>query len=229
MTKITFHRKGHANNSSSSHSLIFMSDPSKVSCDGTDGEYGWQFFTLASEEEKKRYAMVALRDSYQSLFRFHTPAANYWDEDFSKVITVRFFKWVKKHLSEFFTQEELDDYQYEETGNGGYHGIGYIDHQSRFTFPCHRDISKGIHEGFASAWLKEFLKPNYIVLGGNDNTSHDHSLLEHDEGADKLLYDMLCERDSQSILCTNDEKTGEFVISQKNHWTGKSSITKVKF
>ena len=77
--KICFQRKGHANNSSSAHSVIIASG--MVDELMYDKEYGWEEFILASKEEKTRYLATLLRmsilnkvyDSAKYVYPFVTP------------------------------------------------------------------------------------------------------------------------------------------------------------
>src|SRR5438552_14625915 len=65
--KIHNFRGGFAANSSSSHSLVFFGNNSKVEDDGVyDAEYGWEFFTAASKESKTDYLSITL---YNNLIR----------------------------------------------------------------------------------------------------------------------------------------------------------------
>ena len=104
---------------------------------------------------------------------------------------------------------------------------GSIDHDSTMAFPCYRDVSKGLNVEFAQAFMHEVLKPNYVVLGGNDNSdAHPLSGLD-DVGRNALrtLYRMLEETNSCMVLCEKDEKTGEFILSSFNG----GNLLKVRF
>lgn len=57
--KPTFIRLGHANNSSSTHSIILVEDASKFSSDST-WDFGWGNFTLSSNADKQRYFLLTL-------------------------------------------------------------------------------------------------------------------------------------------------------------------------
>src|SRR5574343_798493 len=60
-------RFGFANNSSSSHSLIFVDDPNLYSDRDANGEYGWNDFLLVSKEEKARYLGTMLYNQIKDM------------------------------------------------------------------------------------------------------------------------------------------------------------------
>lgn len=55
-------RLGFATNSSSSHSIVWLNDVSNVSDDYYPGEFGWDFFTLASRKSKSSYLASLLKN-----------------------------------------------------------------------------------------------------------------------------------------------------------------------
>lgn len=55
-------RIGHATNSSSTHSIILIPGGAKRHDTGHT-DFGWEFFTAATEESKKNYLAIALRDA----------------------------------------------------------------------------------------------------------------------------------------------------------------------
>lgn len=63
MFKIHQVRLGLATNSSSSHSLVILPG----ACDQDAGEFGWNYFTAASQEAKGRYAAIQLRDTMRQI------------------------------------------------------------------------------------------------------------------------------------------------------------------
>ena len=62
--KVIRKRLGFANNSSSTHSIVMLRDPSTVSECGQDCDFGWENFTLKSEHDKLSYltAMIQTND-----------------------------------------------------------------------------------------------------------------------------------------------------------------------
>lgn len=205
--EITFSRMGFANNSSSSHSLIFARgnpDDLERLNDGRE-EFGWEFFTLSTPLSKLRYF-------YSTLF-YSLPERDKDDAE------EKLKAWFIQHgFPEFLDLREnrihLDDIAY-----------GYVDHQSVMSFPTYRNPEKGIHIEFAKHWIREIMYGQYMVLGGNDNDEHDHKhAWRASASAVTVIYDQL--RDAyEKILCVEDTKTGEFVLS-----AGKAgSLMKVKF
>ena len=61
----TFIRKGFANNSSSSHSIIFAPD-AKLFDEYNGAEFGWDFFTCSSTKAKDLYLLATLYGKYIS-------------------------------------------------------------------------------------------------------------------------------------------------------------------
>jgi len=54
-------RLGFANNSSSSHSIVFLKNPSRASDNDSDGyEFGWNFFTAVSKRSKENYLIATV-------------------------------------------------------------------------------------------------------------------------------------------------------------------------
>ena len=129
--KICFQRKGHANNSSSAHSVIIASG--MVDELMYDKEYGWEEFILASKEEKTRYLATLLRmsilnkvyDSAKYVYPFVTPNEekinelvlgifpdfdlNYGKIDHQSVLMLPFEndKFIKFLLNEIVNREDL--------------------------------------------------------------------------------------------------------------------------
>lgn len=72
---ITFDRRGFANNSSSSHSIIFSPNLKKSEHDEVNEySYGWETFTITSAQEIEKYLFVQLwmnisldRNQYKNL------------------------------------------------------------------------------------------------------------------------------------------------------------------
>lgn len=212
--KITFYREGHANNSSSSHSLIFTENYNQINSDETC-EFGWSYFTCGSVEGKKNYILACLRTSFERNIKLQY---NYCDdieyEDMDVFRDMIFVKWVNKHFNEF----DFDVKNQKDT---------YVDHQSVFYFPTYRDISKGINKEFAKDLIKEILKPQYIFLGGNDNDDRGgHSL--YDEG-DLNEITKIWKRFTDLYVLSMveyDAKTGEYVFGAPG---GIGSLLKIKF
>lgn len=213
--KITFLRLGYANNSSSSHSLIFTNKKLK-----TDEykDFGWDYFTAADQKSKLNYLLLCLRSSWNAFVNI-----NRWDNIYldNKEVESMISRQYKKFLLGLGISEEKC-FGFEEE-----YKDGYVDHQSIITFPSYRDISKGLNKEFCVALISELLKDGYAILGGNDNDEeyNPNKDLDLKEKEDiKNIAGGLTDNDPKSILCEKDNKTGEFVLS----WiSGK--IMKVKF
>ena len=59
MNEILSLRRGFATNSSSTHSIILTEDPIE---NDSNGEFGWQHFTLSIDQEKRKYLACILCD-----------------------------------------------------------------------------------------------------------------------------------------------------------------------
>lgn len=221
--KITFYRQGYANNSSSSHSLIFTrEDESKRSDESY--EFGWRHFTCSAREDKLNYLYICLHESWFSLFRYQNIADNVIDnnlkEDYEDISWNLF---IHKYFPIFYETKKYIKFHYEEER------YSYVDHQSVFTFPCYRDVDKGINIEFANDFINEVVNKNYVILGGNDNeedNGHKLKYLDTSEHDDvKLLYRCLAEHSPKDIICVKDDKTGEYVISLLKN----GNLMKVKF
>lgn len=198
--KITFWREGSANNSSSSHSIIFT----KTKLGTTEWtEFGWDFFTAADKESKLNYAVISLLSDW-NMDNPISHCKNISYKEINEFYHTQFKQWFSENFSEFHIDywNQIFD--------------GYVDHQSAFTFPRYRDLSKGINVEFAKSWINELLRDEYKVLGGNDNTDEVHSNKFDGEINDFIrCYDMFCESDADTIAVF-DELTNEWVISSKS-------------
>lgn len=66
-------RLGFANNSSSSHSIIFLKNPSAASDNDSDGyEFGWDFFTAISRRSKENYLIATVGSQLKDMVGEHT-------------------------------------------------------------------------------------------------------------------------------------------------------------
>lgn len=195
--KITFWREGSANNSSSSHSIIFSNKELRTT---ETSDFGWDFFTVADEAAKLNYAVISLYSEWYTDNHI-SGCKNISSEEIDYFRREKFKQWFRSYFPKF----EIE-YWHEIFG-------GYVDHQSSFIFPRYRDLSKGINVQFANAWISELLKPEYKVLGGNDNTEGVHSNRFDGEINDFIkCYDMFCEA-NRDVITVFDETTSEWVIS----------------
>jgi organic radical activating enzyme len=149
-------RYGLATNSSSTHSIIFSPEITSIRDSDIDPEgFGWEFFTLASKEEKTNYMMAQILGNVGS--------SGY---DFLKLFL-----------------EEYSPDQIEKLENL------YIDHDSVMSFPTEVPVSGehgSMNMGFAMDYKNFIVNNNFVILGGNDNTSDNHELA--DSGIDVASY-----------------------------------------
>jgi len=165
--KVLFQRFGFANNSSSSHSVVFISQPER---DDVDGHFGWDFFTATSKESKSNYLLSTLYDNLIDLVFWRLKAFNHFksyiglDEDYLRNYV---FDQIMKHpkmIEVFGTVESAETYEF--------YGI---DHQSLITLPVNH-FTDEIDIDFFAELAKAMLNENVAILGGNDNTDESHPL-----------------------------------------------------
>lgn len=201
--KVTFLRLGHANNSSSSHSIIFTAQPLKNS---GESDFGWEHFTCASKEDKKRYFLATL----WSAWRKECGVEFGYGRDFyidtlplSLELENQFTEWGNKYFAGIFPAE--------------FDVIEDIDHQSLLRIPKNR-ITGLLDVEFVRELFKELILTNYAVLGGNDNGDANHPLLDRNE-RDKddpvaVIYYFL--KDTANIQSLKDTLTGEWILSRND-------------
>ena len=138
-------RFGHATNSSSTHSLVFLDGPVKDYL--ATGDFGWDHFTAASDEGKRRY-MAA------TLFGVLAGSAPY------EVVRLIVSDWTGTPLAEIPT----DSFDW------------YVDHQSQIDIPCEYASSWPSRE-YARELQAYLLQKGLVILGGNNNDDEVHPLL----------------------------------------------------
>lgn len=168
-------RMGMATNSSSTHSLIFMS-PDAYSEVKTDeyGDFGWSYFTAANKTSKENYFGYILQHELHNLL----------GESNGNIVLNSLFP----HRNNF--------------SNYLNHGFNGVDHQSRFGVPVNWD-GKGINIEFATA-LRDYIVNNPIaILGGNDNGDgrEGHELWGEGEQVDLGILNGGC---GDSVVARND-------------------------
>lgn len=196
-------RYGFANNSSSSHSIVFLGN-SKENDYLIDNDFGWSYFTATSEQAKKEYCFATLLSQNKIVSYIpKTPLTektgwlNPFDSDdaikkykleghdslyksehqnsieFAKKISEN-MKW--KFISENFTDvfgQELIE-EWIKTENEDRWGIPSVDHQSVLSLPVNSDGS--VQVDFAKNLFSILIKKNFAILGGNDNDEGEHEL-----------------------------------------------------
>ena len=133
-------RRGFANNSSSSHSMLLMdtSASSKLKSKADDGDYGWENFTLTDTSSKKDYVR------------------NLFDQALTSQLGKTISRQVLTDLGllnnskEFFLEKN-------------------VDHQSQIVLPLSEDQS-GVNIQFMKELTDWSLQDNIAILGGNDNS-----------------------------------------------------------
>jgi MoaA/NifB/PqqE/SkfB family radical SAM enzyme len=174
-------RYGHANNSSSDHSFIFVSDEekAKIKDDDTD-EYGWNSFTLSSRDSKERYLISMIFRNFESTVNYekrkifiekclnqdsdNENQINNYSEEQVKLFKKICYKLIWKHFSDIFDKKNLKNVL-EELISDSY--LFHIDHQSVLSFPVNKYGE--IEIAFIKELYSVILDNNFIILGGNDN------------------------------------------------------------
>jgi hypothetical protein len=199
---IRFYRQGDANNSSSSHSLIFTENPIENFHD-EDKDFGWQHFTCSSREGKLNYLIGCLFESWSRAVEI---TYNYKSKDIDYGVVEKFKEY---QFSEWMT-----------TNFGEYSPVvfplGTVDHQSAIYFPKNR-ADDGINIQFAKALINEFITKNYAVLGGNDNGDDNHPMVSLDVrelNALTLIWRML--KENPNVRVAYDAKCDHFVLTNGN-------------
>lgn len=216
-TKISFFREGHANNSSSTHNLIWTSKAKELS-DSLDEDFGWDQFTCSSRESKMMYLTICLYRSYSHATGIKTYDSIIESEVLDAFIMKQFRKWVNEHIP------MLKDAAASFNPNNN-----HIDHQSMLCFPYYRQSRQYINVEFAKDFVKEMVDGDYVILGGNDNGDNDHPLLdlnEEESNALSMVYLMIRDVESDSVFCVKDNKIGDYVLSSKN---GTGNVMRVSF
>lgn len=245
--KIKFVRNGFANNSSSSHSIIFSKKNYKTMCDDTDGEtyYGWNNFTCVSREAKESYLMSMLIDNFNQeqkcISQFYSGKRNLekYGENFNWRVTPIFYVQNGKCRLDFkqYNVEDWVEIIKHDLINFGYDKIftqfdfliqefseefPQIDHQSAIRLP--KDSQTGmIHHGYAKDFCKFILENEFVILGGNDNVCDDHHYHSYNEGHELLTFMRDIKYAEPQVVY--DGKNQDYVIQDKS----KGTIYRISF
>lgn len=198
--KITFLRIGHANNSSSNHSIVFFDENEVLPpSDAKKGEYGWDYFTLTDKEEQKLYIKMCLMYSFKRNIKIKSDQIS-WKE--AEEVKERLFSnFVSTHFPELSAITINSD--------------DYVDHQSVLYFPENR-ISKVIDLKFARKFINYFLARNFVILGGNDNDEIEHKYAAHNKDKETDFRNIWSRiRETESIV-VYDDLNDEFVLRFNN-------------
>lgn len=142
-------RTGHATNSSSTHSLIFIEGDLPQTTEYK--EFGWDHWTAADLESKENYFALIL---------FHN-LSYHLGEETAKLV-----------LNEVMGRPMPPEF----TTTGWSSDRGYIDHQSMVNLPMSWD-GKSLDLEFAREFKDWLLQPGLCILGGNDNDDTKHPLI----------------------------------------------------
>lgn len=166
-------RLGFANNSSSTHSLIFLKDVKDY--DVENEEFGWNYFTCASEESKTDYLYQLLRLNLQKICGNEAGSiiANNW----------------------------LGTSKIPKQGKNSYLQDGYIDHQSLYTLPLSWD-EKLVDQEFFNNLKDYILQKDLVILGGNDNDEKPHPL---DKGNKSFILKLERDDYNNKWVCRKDK------------------------
>lgn len=192
-------RYGHATNSSSTHSLVWLPTP-QGDDDVSNREFGWSYWTAGSREAKRDYCWICLEEWVQN-----GPMAQSANlHSLGDLLGLKYDADQTKQISELYSQQVklttslIAGYSPSEEG-------GYVDHQSRLSFPLNRNgwVSPSFYRWF----IEQTADDDHVVfLGGNDNDDQSHGLGMNGEA----VYA------DQGIV---RESTGMFVRDDVSYWT----------
>ena len=167
--KIMNARFGFATNSSSTHSVIVLPEGTPMPATDEWESFGWQYFTAADEESKRKYAMLTIQSTIRRVLS-KSGLFNWQDKgDMSSYLMNAWF-------DAGIDLENYDRYTNME---------GSIDHQSLTGLPMRWD-GKMIDIPFAKAFMDAMVNSNVIILGGNDNDDRTHPLSYSGEAWDLI-------------------------------------------
>ncbi len=208
---LIFHRRGFANNSSSTHSIIQLgdSDFNSLSDDYSNSTFGWDEFVLKSPYAKTLYILTLYRMQSAG---WGTPeyikngAASYIVQNIASEIISD-----PRDLS----QLQIDMNEYE------------IDHQSVFKFPYDHteveysngkiDTQELPSEAFILDFIKYIHKENFVIFGGNDNDDTRVSD-SYNDVSDHWFKDVIgfLEKSHSGSTCVYDEDNKSWTLYNKN-------------
>jgi hypothetical protein len=197
---ITLHhvRYGHANNSSSSHSILLSKD--KISGDEyPSGSYfGWDDFLLTSLTAKVHYLFGQVLENITE--EHLSDIKSRFEKAMELFSLFGYYEEIKPILNSIEVPEDWGD-------------LG-VDHESVLTLPRNK-IDGGIHVGFVENLFKEILfNENIIITGGNDNSCG--SSTDYLKKNAEILFDEITDSYGK-LWCRFDPKNKNFVIyNEKN-------------
>lgn len=192
---LTIHniRLGHANNSSSSHSIVilptYLAQTKEVPSGDGEKQYGWDNFVLVTPVEKMNYFKLLVRGALRSSFGHET------------------VEYIVQNLSKKEEEEEKE-------------GYSYIDHQSEFTFPIRAGSwGRELDIQFIREFEAFLCRADVAILGGNDNEEKHPltdatvrmpfmSLLQTDSGISIEKNALMSRKDPSGFWVIFNQKTG---------------------
>lgn len=220
-------RYGHANNSSSSHSIVFLGDK-KVKDRYEEGEFGWDLFTLSSRKAKEEYMFVQLMYSLPSVTQYsygvitekvstdnneyNSEKGNSVEAKKERIYQARI---LLNEFSSVFKEIDLEEYAQKFINNKEF---GHIDHQSVAGFVV--GTNGYLHYPFVRKILQTIFENNFVILGGNDNGGDNHPHkdfhIENSFSRKTLkVLEFIGGSSSQNIVCVEDEINGDFILRNK--------------
>lgn len=184
--KTIYTRFGHANNSSSSHSIVFL-DREVADGNVEDYRYHWDFFTLGSRIEKERYLFSQLYVNAERMVSDTHSASKLMDykesQKAQEIILKNWFMNRKHEISAVFAHADTfyKDIFEQEDYEDDWRSTPSVDHQSVMHIPTNAE-TKRLDLGFFLEFCQEVLKPGYAILGGNDNSDYNHDLESENVG-----------------------------------------------
>lgn len=168
-------RLGFATNSSSSHSVLVFPNH-RQSDDWNSNDFGWDTFTLATEDLKLSYLMGQLAENFEFGF----------DHDHDEDIIAVLYKIFGDDATELLSKQDPE--------------LKYsVDHQSRWSWPRvygNPDLTNASFIHDVAEWIK---REDVLVLGGNDNGG-EHPLIGFFEDEDGNYETTLPEGSTQVNL-----------------------------
>lgn len=209
-------RYGFATNSSSSHSIVLLERRQDVQAVADEwapanpGTYGWEWFALTTEKEKRDYLWVNL---YQQALRLVAPEDPPWtfaDERLKALPAVDTRPFASALACLVL---ECDPPEFAELLGEPY--SIYIDHDSTFSFPID-PATHAPHIDFARWFVARALDPRAVVLGGNDNVSSPYT---RPDG-----------KDLRAPLRDDEYQAPSFCYDRGDHWLlfDKANGTKLR-
>jgi hypothetical protein len=219
---ISFWRQGHANNSSSTHSVIWTSKHGTIHDDSSE-DFGWNQFVCSSRGSKIKYVTICLYQSWVTATGIREWGSIIPQATIRAFLSDNFANWVDANFP--ILKQNSDHYLHSHKEE-----FGHVDHQSVIAFPFHRKVDCHINIGFANDFINELVNGNYVILGGNDNEDASHPLDDLNESEFNRLTPVLrVLKDSvpSEIMVEKDYVIGDWVLSSSRKGVG--DIMRVSF